>query len=117
MATKRFVDIQTGSALDSEQFSALFAQSVAADGQSAAGCFLRSHWGNRVRRLTYRPGKPLFLNEEGESALNVYRAAFIEPYLDDVSPWLDLVEHVFPDQPARDHFLDWLGPPGFSSQA
>jgi hypothetical protein len=63
----------------------------------------------RVLGTDYRPGEAnLFLPEGSEWLLNVWRPADIVPAIGDASIIKRHIEHVFPDEVARNHFLDAL---------
>lgn len=59
--------------------------------------------------LVYRPNAfPGPLVQGRNRCWNVFEAPVIEPLTGDVRPWLDLLEHLFPDAYDRDHVCDWL---------
>jgi hypothetical protein len=62
----------------------------------------------KVERLTYHPGSDRLLDEDGQSALNLYRPSMVAPVPGDVGPWLDLVHRVVPNEPAREHVLNFF---------
>lgn len=88
------------------------------------------YWNNQakrriVRKCTYRPGGRLIQSEAGTAAVNTWRPGpahrpasesgwlnedrtVPEVTDDDVRPYLDLVEHIIPDERERNLVLDWL---------
>jgi hypothetical protein len=63
----------------------------------------------KVEGRTYAPGKPvLFKDENKGNVLNMWRPSSLKPVAGDPTPWLDLVNKLFPDQAARDHFLNFI---------
>jgi hypothetical protein len=103
---KRFVDLTSFEMYDESQFQdRLFPNPL----RYKSAFF--AYGGKRIDRLTYRPAEPAELSiteEDGVSAVNTYRASTLKrTFGGDVRPWLELVDHVFPDRVARDHFLKW----------
>ena len=66
----------------------------------------------KVDRLTYRPGAGLFLDEEGESAVNVWRAGSVQPAvrirLVAAAMWVEHLKWLFPDARDRAIVFDFL---------
>jgi hypothetical protein len=70
-----------------------------------------------VEQMTWAPGAPTLVRDKliadggwihrpGCSVFNLYRPPVILPAAGDVTPWLTLIEMVFPDQ--ADHIVSWL---------
>jgi hypothetical protein len=70
-----------------------------------------------VEQMTWAPGKPNlisvkliadggWIDRSGSAVFNLYRPPAIVPVAGDVTPWLCLVEKVFPDQAG--HIISWL---------
>lgn len=61
--------------------------------------------------MTYRPGSPALIREHNKLYINSWRGSLLqmpEMVMDkDLRPWLDLIEHIIPDEEARGHVLDW----------
>ncbi len=66
--------------------------------------------GRRVySHLDYLPGEPQELSDDG---FNLWPGLTAEPVEGDVSPWLELLDHVFQDDPvARAYFEQWAAYP------
>ena len=77
--------------------------------RSAASEWLK--WPQRatVERVTYKPGHPR-ITEAGE--LNIWRGWGCTPTEGDITPWRELLDHIFAGQPAaRRWFEQWLAYP------
>jgi hypothetical protein len=70
-----------------------------------------------VEQMTWAPGQPMlirdkliadggWINRPGCTVFNLYRPPVIKPTAGDVTPWLDLISKVFPDQ--ADQIVWWL---------
>jgi Bifunctional DNA primase/polymerase, N-terminal len=70
-----------------------------------------------VEQMTWAPGEPQlikarlisedgWIKRPGCTVCNLYRPPVIVPRAGDVSPWLDLVNRVFPNE--ADHIVQWL---------
>src|SRR5262249_15922160 len=71
-----------------------------------------------VEQMTWAPGAPMVINDrliseggwierKGVSVFNLYRPPTLVPCASDVTPWLDLVHKVFPNEAKR--IILWLG--------
>jgi hypothetical protein len=71
----------------------------------------------RVEQMTWAPGLPLLIkgqlicdggpiNQPDCSAFNLYMGPSLKPVPGDVTPWLDLVHKLFPNE--ADHVILWL---------
>ena len=69
-----------------------------------------------VEQMTWAPGQPMLIKDRliaeggwferpGAAVFNLYRPAVIVPKAGDVTPWLNLIEKVFPDE--KDHIVQW----------
>ncbi len=106
LAIKRFVALRTGTMYDKEQFTDRFGYVGQSDHRmSAAKHFLHGGLGQKVDRITFRPGKPPLITEHGAQVYNAYRPPDIQPTHGSVQLWLDLGAHVIPDEAARTHHL------------
>lgn len=83
--------------------------------KSAAAIFLNESGGRGrvLDRLAYAPGERRFLvMDDGSTALNQWVAPTLAPALGvddaDVAPWLEVLDHVYPDRAARDTALDFM---------
>lgn len=82
---------------------------------SAAAAWIKWPLRNEVSQLTYKPGKPQLVQdkENRNSLFNIWPGWGVEPIKDDVSPFLELVNHIFtgvePD--AKHWFLCWCAYP------
>jgi len=116
-AVKRFVDLRNGAQLDKEQFNDRFR--VADNKDKPTDLFLdarRPHSFADV--LGYRPGnanKVIACPEKKHVELNVWRPGpyhFIDREViitnSTIKPWLELSEHLFPDETERNNLLDWM---------
>jgi hypothetical protein len=57
---------------------------------------------------TYQPGSPELVNERGVLLINLWRPSGLVPVEGDPTPWLDHVKKLFPEETAREHFLNWM---------
>lgn len=58
-----------------------------------------------VRRIVYRPGQPLITGDD----LNMWQGWGCEPQKGDISPWNELLDHIFENKPeARHWFESWV---------
>ena len=62
----------------------------------------------KATNLTYWPGAALIIVEDGIWKFNLWRDPRVEPIDGDVTPFLDHVEYIFPNDAERGHFLDFL---------
>lgn len=91
---------------------------LTADGQvrferaSAGAEWLKWPLRNEVGKLTYAPGRERFIRE-GRGMYNLWAGWGVEPKAGDVSPFLELVNHLFmgADKGAKDWFLRWCAYP------
>jgi hypothetical protein len=71
-----------------------------------------------VEQMTWAPGEPMLIKDRliadggwfrrpGAAVFNLYRPPAIVPKAGDVTPWLKLIEKVFPDDDI-DHIVRWL---------
>jgi hypothetical protein len=107
---KRFVSLATLTMYDKSQFDDLHFGKVQKHGGGTVPAslhFMESKTARKVKRLTYRPGARQLHHEGGLSALNTYRPSALRRTSGDPKPWLALVNHIFPDEGPRAHFLAW----------
>ena len=112
---KRFIDVDSGALVDKEALSDYHAHALR--GGRFADLLLRRDDLQKRPRLTYRPGRELFLLEEGQPAVNEWRPGPIPirrrpealNMLDArVRPWLDHLAWLFDDEKERALVLDFL---------
>lgn len=80
---------------------------------SAGAEWLRWPLRNEVGRLTYAPGAPRYAPDGAAVAYNLWAGWAAEPQAGDVSPFLELVDHLFSgaDPKAKEWFLRWCAYP------
>lgn len=116
---RRMVDLKTGAMLDREQFNVRHAHiGDPSDGKKSAWAVALRDYRNLTTAagLTYRPGAPLFHNEELPSltgkCVNRWRPTTIScsgPVNDtDIKPWLDHLAFIVADEKDRSDVLNWL---------
>jgi len=120
---ERYIELDTGSALSARALNAANVQ-IAAFGntgvKSAEATFQNARGARKAQIATYRPGRPVLIDDENQSgvrvrAVNLWRPSAVVPIEgvsdDMVRPWLDHVALIFgePGDPAREHFLDFFG--------
>ena len=118
---KRFYDLRTGDLLDDAQHSVNHPEigDPTDYPRSAAAVFKRlAKKRNRVVHcLTYRPGGERLLGEVRRglkrACVNTWRpSAMVLPQRTvtdaEVALWLELMGYVIPDEPVRDHLLNWM---------
>lgn len=78
---------------------------------NAAAAWIRWPLRNEVMGLTYEPGEQPFL--ENPRRLNLWTGMGVEPKEGDVSPFLELVNHMFQsaEPEAKEWFLQWCAHP------
>ncbi len=86
-----------------------FVQSVCSDRMcgavNAAGDWMKWAKRNKVRNLTYAPGKPQIF----ENQLNTWVPSPIKPRKGDLTYWFSYLDHIFAtDNTHRDWFVAWL---------
>lgn len=111
----RIVDRETGETFSRQAFDA--AQTQIADcgktGLKSAFATFMNSGAQTAFSMSYRPGRPeIYADEDtGEDFFNLWRPSGIEPAKhvthEDVRPWLDHVDYIFPDETARRMFLSW----------
>ena len=86
--------------------------SVSYKGVSAATAWLKWPLRKEASKLTYSPGREKFI-EEGRTMLNIWPGWGVEPKKGDVSPFLELVDHLFTgaEPAAKEWFLRWCAYP------
>jgi Family of unknown function (DUF5906) len=120
---ERYIELQTGAALSGRSLNAANTQ-IAAFGQtgvkSAEAAFQNARGARKAQIATYRPGRPVLIEDENQSgvrvrAVNLWRPSNVAPIAgitdEAVRPWLDHVTKIFgePGDPAREHFLNFFG--------
>jgi hypothetical protein len=114
----KFYDTETGSLIGESQFDRTNTAVALAGEKSletAHNIFLNHRQARKVPAVTYRPGKPLIVQEEingtVQEAVNLYRPSSLVPMRGaDVTRWLNHGTMLFgpPGSPAHDHFLNYL---------
>lgn len=86
--------------------------SVSFKAVSAAAAWLKWPLRTEVTKLTYQPGAPRFI-QEPRPLFNIWPGWGVEPVEDDVSMFLQLVEHIFTgsEPGAKAWFLRWCAYP------
>ena len=86
--------------------------SVSFKAVSAAAAWLKWPLRTEVTKLTYQPGAPQFI-QEPRPLFNIWPGWGVEPVEDDVSMFLQLVEHIFTgsEPEAKAWFLRWCAYP------
>jgi hypothetical protein len=107
VGVKRFVDLRTLQFLDKEQFSDLLADKIRAK-SGAAKLALSMPQLIKLDGITFAPGSPTIVEEEGERRLNMWRAPDVIAAEGDVEPFLSHLSYVIPDPAAREHILDFM---------
>ncbi|MCP4620651.1 MAG: hypothetical protein GY844_29950 [Bradyrhizobium sp.] len=120
---EKYIELGTGSALSGRALNAANTQ-IAAFGQtgvkSAEAAFQNARDARKAQIATYRPGRPVLIEDENQSgvrvrAVNLWRPSNVAPIAgitdEAVRPWLDHVTKIFgePGDPAREHFLNFFG--------
>lgn len=80
---------------------------------SAAASWLKWPIRSEVSKMSYLPGKDKFVEQKGNLVFNTWPGWGVEPRKGDVSPFLDLVDHLFTgsEKEARTWFLRWCAFP------
>src|ERR1051326_1663029 len=110
---KRFINRKKGAFYDKEMFVDKYGYVKLPGGgvASAASYFLHYGGGEKVQGVTFRPGEPQVVLENGCKMFNSYRPPTVKPTNGSVKPWLALGEHVIPDPAARQHHLRYFAHP------
>lgn len=80
---------------------------------SAAAAWIKWPLRREVDKITYAPGKPRFIEHEGLKKLNTWHGWGVQPRKGDVTPFLQLVDHLFEggDKGAKEWFIKWCAYP------
>lgn len=80
---------------------------------SAAGAWLKWPLRQEVDSLTFAPGQEAFIEKDGQRLFNSWRGWGCEPAPGDVTPFLQLLDHLFTgaEEEAKRWFLRWLAYP------
>lgn len=85
--------------------------SVSYKAVSAAASWLKWPLRTEVTKITYKPGAGHFISEP-RPMFNIWPGWGVKPIEGDISPFLELVGHIFKDEnPAMDWFLNWCAYP------
>lgn len=103
---KRFIDRQTGRILDKEAFNDLHACLVGSN--RAAKILLENMTLVKVSKVAYRPNKDSIFVENGKQFINTWIDYSVEAQEGDVTPFLQHMEKLVPEERERNHLLDWL---------
>jgi len=105
---ERFYNRTTGEMWKDTQLRDYHAPRFDLKGRGVAGLLLKSPDLERVVALTYAPGQPLLIEEDGRHKLNEWRPGNVVPAPGDPKPYLEHVAYIFDDdEGAIKHFLDW----------
>jgi len=73
--------------------------------RSAPKEWIKWPYRTEVKRIVYKPGAPIIT----EGSLNLWQGWAVEPEKGDVSPWQELMEHIFANKPeSRRWFEQWV---------
>jgi hypothetical protein len=103
---KRFFSLRTLADYDQAQFNVLHMMTVSGSVPPSEDFF--RHGGRVVEAITYRPGADRFVDEDGFEALNLYRPSRVTATHGAVGRWLELLQHVIPEDPPREHVLNFF---------
>lgn len=112
--SERYVDLQTGKFLSGRAFNAAntdVAPFGRAGEKSSEAIFQNAPGARKLSGTTYRPGKPVIVEEE--NAVNLWRPGPIVPLEsvtdETVAPWLGLAVKLLGERgtPAFEHFMDY----------
>lgn len=106
LGKKTFINTVTMQELDKEQFSDKFAPQFKTG--TAATKVLKNPAFPRVDYPTYDPNRPLKFEDKKLSYLNLYRPGDMLATPGDVTPFLEHLEYLIPNQDERDIVLDYL---------
>jgi hypothetical protein len=109
----RWIDLRNGSMLTEEAVANRHADIMPLDPRgnpmNAARWFVRNLPASKVDGISYWPGKPRIVRENGVECVNRWRPSDIKPAKGDVSPFLALLDHLFgEDHFERDHIVKWM---------
>ena len=108
IGTEQFMDLNRRIGYTKTQFDSLHSLVHENRGRTKASVtFEAAPNGRKIDTITYRPGNPIFLEEEGLSAVNIWKPARILPIAGDVDPWMQHVRYLFSSKKDADTFLDW----------
>ena len=69
---------------------------------------VRNYRGRRAR-LCYRPDKSgRIISDQGTSAINLHQPTTIKAVEGDISPWIEFLEYMFPEEGERQEMARWL---------
>lgn len=114
LAVERYVDLETMQMLSETAFKRLYsAYGHPSDSRNNAAMIWQLHAeARKVASLTYRPGEPRFVVDEGRECLNTWRAPDIAlpevATASDVAPWLAHATYLVPDLVERELVFDWM---------
>jgi hypothetical protein len=103
----QFVRRSDGKKYRADQWNSLYAR------LKPDGSVLNAVWKGNVpikkfESLVYLPERAEFPDGERGGRYNIWRKAGVEPKPGDVTPFLDHMAHLFPDEGDRNHVLDYL---------
>ncbi len=103
----QFVRRSDGKKYRADQWNSLYAR------LKPDGSVLNAVWKGNVpirkfESLVYLPERPEFPDGEHGGRYNIWRKAGVEPKPGDVTPFLDHMTHLFPNEEDRNHVLDYL---------
>jgi hypothetical protein len=92
--------------LDQEQFSAKYAHLFRR--KKAAEMVLSNENFCKLDAVTYWPDRPRIVEEDRLKKLNLWQPSGVQPMPGDVTPFVDHLKYLFPEQTKQDLILDYL---------
>ena len=115
LKTKKYFNKKTKKSYEKEPYDVKFAHHFPKS--TPPSTYFKNHPNKQMaEEEVYRPDlhikDPFVKGADGLYYLNSYIAPLIEPIkpkkIGDIKPFLDLVEHIIPEEVEREYFLDWL---------
>ena len=115
LKTKKYFNKKTKKSYEKEPYDVKFAHHFPKS--TPPSTYFKNHPNKQMaEEEVYRPDlhikDPFVKGADGLYYLNSYIASLIEPIrptkIKDIKPFLDLVEHIIPNEVERKYFLDWL---------
>ena len=104
---KSFWDRRDGAMIDKDAYD--YVHGGASKKGKPSDLFIRSKKTQKADVVEFIPGSPRFVVKDELRVLNTYKDLRLEPDKGvDVTPWVEHVEWVVPDERDRERLLDWL---------